>query len=475
MAYIPESNSVVSYQAPGSILSASVFGSVGASVIGTVPVTQATNPWTVDGEVTVGNFSGSVVAFQGTNPWIVDGEITFGNFPTNQNVAGSVVAFQGTSPWTVDGTVSVGNFPAIQDIAGSVVAFQGTNPWTVDGEVTVGNFPTNQNISGSVVSFQGTNPWTVDGTVNVGNFPALQDISGSVVSFQGTDPWVISGEVTQGTTPWVITGSVQGDLNATVSSASVVQEGTWRVSVISSTPSSMLAGASIFGQLPAGTAVLGSVATLQGTTPWIISSIYGNISGSVASFPRGTIITSLVSTIPSSVIVGASIFGHAPVFIIGGSVATATTNSSVMLLGGDNIIGSVATLQGTNPWIVDGEVTVGNFPTNQNISGSVVAFQGGTVITSIIGAMADTASVYAVLSSITTVSVLSANTNRKGATIYNKASTIVYLKLGTAATTSVFTVSMNHDDYYELPYGWTGVVAGITASNAGIINVTELS
>src|SRR3990167_9979949 len=202
MAYIPESNSVVSYQAPGSILSASVFGSVGASVIGTVPVTQATNPWTVDGEVTVGNFSGSVVAFQGTNPWTVDGEVTVGNFPTNQNVAGSVVAFQGTSPWTVDGTV------------------------------------------------------------NVGNFPALQDISGSVVSFQGTDPWVISGEVTQGTTPWVITGSVQGDLNATVSSASVVQEGTWRVSVISSTPSSMLAGASIFGQLPAGTAVLGSVATL---------------------------------------------------------------------------------------------------------------------------------------------------------------------------------------------------------------------
>ena len=65
-----------------------------------------------------------------------------------------------------------------------------------------------------------------------------------------------------------------------------------------------------------------------------------NVSGSVASYPQGTIVTSLVSTIPSSVQVGASVMGHAPVVIVGGSVATATTNSSVMLLNGANAIGS---------------------------------------------------------------------------------------------------------------------------------------
>ena len=37
-----------------------------------------------------------------------------------------------------------------------------------------------------------------------------------------------------------------------------------------------------------GSAVIGSVATLQGTTPWIIGSVYGNVSGSVVSFPAGT-------------------------------------------------------------------------------------------------------------------------------------------------------------------------------------------
>jgi hypothetical protein len=81
-------------------------------------------------------------------------------------------------------------------------------------------------------------------------------------------------------------------------------------------PSSLLSGASIFGQLPAGTAPLGSVATLQGTNPWIV-----NINHSVAAV------------------------------IVGGSVATATTNSSVMLLNSANVIGSITALQGTNPWI----------------------------------------------------------------------------------------------------------------------------
>lgn len=194
------------------------------------------------------------------------------------------------------------------------------------------------------------------------------------------------------------------------------------VSIVSSIPSSVLVGASVFGQLPAGTAPLGSVATLQGTNPWVITgSIQGfpanqNISGSVVSFPQGTIITSLVSTVPSSVIVGASVFGnvgisgtpnvnvagsvvafqntasnlkteasvvgHAPVVIVGGSVATATTNSSVMLLSGINVIGSVAVLQGTNPLIITGSVQttvqtgnssvqVLNFPANQSVSGTV--------------------------------------------------------------------------------------------------------
>ena len=65
-------------------------------------------------------------------------------------------------------------------------------------------------------------------------------------------------------------------------------------------------GASIVGQLPAGTALIGSVATLQGTNPWIVVA---SISGQS----------------------GASIIGQLPA--------------------GTALLGSVATLQGTNPWV----------------------------------------------------------------------------------------------------------------------------
>ena len=101
-------------------------------------------------------------------------------------------------------------------------------------------------------------------------------------------------------------------------------------------------------------------------------SIYGNISGSVASYPLGTIITSLVSTVPSSVIVGASVFG----------------NVGISGIPNVNAAGSVVAFQGTSPWNIAGSVaaTIQGTP-NVNTAGSVVAFQGGTQITSVVGSI----------------------------------------------------------------------------------------
>lgn len=112
------------------------------------------------------------------------------------------------------------------------------------------------------------------------------------------------------------------------------------LSAVPTTPSgnqsvSGTVGSSIVGQLPAGTAPLGSVAVLQGTNPWNISSIYGNISGSV--------------------------------------VATITGTPNV------NTAGSVVAFQGTNPWVM-GSVLA-------NVGGSVLSFQAGTQITSVIGSI----------------------------------------------------------------------------------------
>ncbi len=156
-------------------------------------------------------------------------------------------------------------------------------------------FSGSPSVSGAVTIIG--NP-SISGTVNIGTLP------GSVISFQG-------GSWTQSVVGTIfVAGSV-----ATVSSANANQSvsgtvntlplGTIISSLVSIVPSSVLVGASIFGQLPAGTAPIGSVATLQGTVPWIVSSIYGNISGSVVAFQgsgwSGSVAATLTGTNSSSV------------------------------------------------------------------------------------------------------------------------------------------------------------------------------
>lgn len=149
-----------------------------------------------------------------------------------------------------------------------------------------------------------------------------------------------------------------------------------------SQPSSLLVGASIIGVTPvsgnifiAGSvATVGSITALQGTSPWLIT-------GSVATLePGGIRITSLVSIIPSSVMVSASIFGTVPVTQVtspwvinvptpsylsiqpggsiinanlSGSVATAVINFTASVAANINVISaSIVTNQGTNPWVI---------------------------------------------------------------------------------------------------------------------------
>lgn len=88
-----------------------------------------------------------------------------------------------------------------------------------------------------------------------------------------------------------------------VSILAVTQSGIRISSVVSSIPSSMLAGVSIFGQLPAGTAPLGSVAALQGTNPWIVAIS----SSSILAVPVGSVITLNQGSSILSVPVGSTI------------------------------------------------------------------------------------------------------------------------------------------------------------------------
>lgn len=406
MAYVPNSGSVVAFQSDPTKLvgTMSVIGALspssvwavntqfGSSVIGHAPVvivggsilTSSTANQSVSGEVSVSNFpvnqnvSGSVVAFQGTPEWTVKSSLAGGIFPisgsvsatltnTNVNVGGSVVSYQGTSPWIVApnnssvitissgsvATVIIGGSiaasftpPANQSVSGTVqtdvnssvavviiggsIAASFTPPanQSVSGEVSVSNFPTNQNVSGSVVAFQGTAEWTVKSSITGGIFP----VSGSVAA-------------TITNTNLNVGGSVAAWLQST--NASVITVGT-------AAPNQSVSGEVSISNFP----------------------VNQNVSGSVVTFEAGTRMTSIVSTVPSSVIVGASIFGLPPVNV---------TNTNL------NVGGSVVAFQGAG-WSGSVAATITN--TNVNVSGSVVAHQGTNpwVVQSIVGTYAEDAS-----------------------------------------------------------------------------------
>lgn len=77
--------------------------------------------------------------------------------------------------------------------------------------------------------------------------------------------------------------------------------------------------------------------------------------------------------------------------------------------------------------------------------------------------------------------ILAANTNRKGATIFNDSTALLYLALANVtASSTVYTVQIPAGGYYELPMCdggvYTGVIKGIWASDAsGAARVTELT
>ena len=88
---------------------------------------------------------------------------------------------------------------------------------------------------------------------------------------------------------------------------------------------------------------------------------------------------------------------------------------------------------------------------------------------------AGTSTLTNVASSATNVTVLASNTNRRGATIYNDSSSLLYMKLGTTASATSFTIKLFPYSYWEVPFNYTGEIDGIWASATGAARVDELT
>ncbi|MBE9193256.1 hypothetical protein IQ230_23500 [Gloeocapsopsis crepidinum LEGE 06123] len=96
-------------------------------------------------------------------------------------------------------------------------------------------------------------------------------------------------------------------------------------------------------------------------------------------------------------------------------------------------------------------------------------------------AVKDRLPIVATNSNVTTVAatnsltvLLAANQNRLGAAFYNLSPEKLYLKLGDEVSDTSFSVLLNADDYYELPFRYIGIVTGVWVAAVGNCLVTEL-
>jgi hypothetical protein len=78
-----------------------------------------------------------------------------------------------------------------------------------------------------------------------------------------------------------------------------------------------------------------------------------------------------------------------------------------------------------------------------------------------------------VASSATVVTLAAANTARKMITIYNDSTATLYLKMGSGATSTSYTVEVEASGYYEMS-GYTGIYTGLWSSASGYARVTEV-
>lgn len=86
-----------------------------------------------------------------------------------------------------------------------------------------------------------------------------------------------------------------------------------------------------------------------------------------------------------------------------------------------------------------------------------------------------TATPASVSASVTSVSILASNANRKGATIWNNSTANLYLELGATAGASAFTARLGAGGYYEVPFTYTGAISGIWDAANGSALVREFT
>lgn len=182
-----------------------------------------------------------------------------------------------------------------------------------------------------------------------------------------------------------------------------------------------------------------------------------NVTGITAGTTAGQVVFFTASSTPltSSVSISASVTAGTSPTSLGKAedAAAASGDTGVFMLGvrRDAVVASASATGDYNEIRVD---QYGQLVTTPGVSG--------------------TDTITRVTASATSVSLLAANTSRKGAIFYNESTAILYLKYGTTASNTSYTVQIAAGGYFELPSPVRqGAIDGIWSAANGAVMITE--
>jgi hypothetical protein len=394
-----------------------------------------------DLQVAVSNFPATQSVIQGTVPWVVSDNTADGylaNILANQT--------NGTQITQIDGYVYIGNDMSIGTVN------QG-NPNTLPGAWPVAI------TDGSNVLGTSAHPLTVD-------FSSLAP----VIVNQGTSPWIVQDAAADGYLASMLANQTNGAQRVIIDG---YVETSPNVFITNFPADQVISGTVAVSNFPVAQTVL------QGTSPWTVSDSVGDgyLASILANQTNGAqqvvvdgYVEVIVSNFPADqVISGTVAVSNFPTIQ---SVSQSTSPWIVSDSTADGYLASILANQtnGLQKVIVDGyaDVIVANFPSVQNVSGvgtfSVQEVPAPTAISTNVSA------------SVSSVVLLSSNSNRLGATVWNDSTTAtLYLKLGTTASTSSYTVQVFPSGYYEVPFGYIGEIDGIWSAAVGAARISELT
>ena len=139
-------------------------------------------------------------------------------------------------------------------------------------------------------------------------------------------------------------------------------------------------------------------------------------------------------------------YGH-PV-VVGAGVAGTPDGYGIVTIQGIAGGTNVPVSQGTTPWVVSGSFTVDKASSSN--------------ITSVVGSTSST-------------TILTSNSSRVSATIFNATNKLMYVALGSTASTSLYSLQVPVNSFYELTTSYTGAISAIWPNGvSGDAMITEL-